>query len=130
MTKGRLLTVAPLLLLTSHLSPLTSHLLLLRCDQLCQTALLPRGGILVDDVFLRGSVKELDRLGVRGRSLRSRCRTNLSQCSSQGAAVGAVLNGPGTALTHTFCGGSDTGHGYLRSWKVCSGTLRELSRKT
>jgi hypothetical protein len=32
--------------------------------------------------------------------------------------MGTVLNGPGAALTHTFCGGSYTGHGYLRSWKV------------
>ena len=77
------------------------------------------------DVLLRSSVEELDRLGVRCRSFRSRCCTNLPQCSTQGTTMGAILNRPGTALTHTFCGGSDTGHGHLRSWKVGSGSLRE-----
>src|ERR671911_1654162 len=111
----------------SYFSP---HLLLLSRHQLGQPALLPGCGVLVHDVLLRSSVEELDGLSVCCRSIGSRCRTNLSQSSTERATVGAVLNGPGTALTHTFCGGSDTGDSHLRSWKVGSGTLRKRSRKT
>lgn len=83
------------------------------CDHLRQPALLPRGRVLVNDVLLAGTIKELDRLSIRRLGLRTSGRANLPDSGAQLASLGAIGDSPGTGLTHALGGGPDSGHSNL-----------------
>ena len=116
--------------------PLTSYLLpptclsLLPGDEFRQPALLPRRRVLVNDVFLSGTIEELDRLSIRRLGFGTGSGADLPDSSAQLAPLGAIGDSPGTGLTHAFGGGLDSGHGNLSQWVVTSGAVPdEAGRK-
>jgi hypothetical protein len=119
-------------LLTSYLSYLLppTCLSLLPGDEFRQTALLPRRRVLVNDVFLSGTIEELHRLSIRRLGFGTGSGADLPDSSAQLAPLGAIGDSPGTGLTHAFGGGLDSGHGNLSQWVVTSGAVPdEAGRK-
>jgi Zn-dependent protease len=111
-------------LLTSRL-PLTAHRLLLRRHQLGQPALLPSGGILMNDALAARAVEELHRLVIRSRGLGTSGTAHLLERGAELAPMGPIENGAGTGLAHALGGGLDSGHGYLGERLSRSGAAPE-----
>jgi Zn-dependent protease len=109
--------------LTSYLSLL--HLLLLCRHQFRQAALLPCGGILVDDALAARAIEELHRFVVRSRGLCPRGAAHLLEGGAELAPVGPIENGTGAGLAHALGGGLDSGHGYLGKRLSRSGAAPE-----
>lgn len=115
--------LAPLIM--SSRSLLTAYRSLLGSNQLGQPALLPGRSVLMDNALLGGAVQKLHRLGIGGSGLGPGGSTHFPERRAELAAVGAVVDGTGTALAHTLGSGFDTGHGNLVTEKFCSGIAPE-----
>jgi hypothetical protein len=100
---------------------LFTFLRLVGSDQLGQPALLPGGGILMNDVLLPGTVQQFDGVGVGGLGLVASGGAHPLEGGTELAPLRTILGGTGATLTHALGGRPDSGHSNLGQKKDSSG---------
>jgi hypothetical protein len=82
--------------------------------KLGQTALLPGGGILMNDALLAGTIQQLDGVSVSGLGLVAGGGAHPLEGGAELAPMSTILSGSGASLSHALGGRPDSGHGNLR----------------
>ena len=90
-------------------------------DQFGQPALLPGGGILMNDALLAGTIQQLDRVGVSGLGLVAGGGAHPLEGGTELAPLSTILGGSGATLSHALGGRPDSGHSNLGQKKDSSG---------
>ena len=108
--RGSVKFTGPLLFAMADQPLAISHQLLALPNQLRQTALLPRGGIRMNETLAPGAIENLDGLGIRIRDLTGGRGANFLDRRPQLAALRAIERGVSLGLTHALLGRLDSRH--------------------
>jgi hypothetical protein len=108
-------------LLLSRSRPWFYRLRFLPGHKLGKPALLPGGGILMNDALLAGTIQQLDRVGVGSLGLVAGGGAHPLEGRTELAPLSTILVGSGATLSHALGGRPDSGHSNLGQKKDSSG---------